>query len=54
MQMISKIQMIFQPRNTLTKAQTQWPSLNLVTKPKIQEVIGMIHKINETNQLKPK
>ena len=45
MQIKSNNQMMFQPKIKRIKAQTQWPSLNLVTKPKTQEVTGMIAKI---------
>ena len=54
MQMISRIQMMFQPKINLINAQTQWPSENLVMKPRIQEVIGMIQRIKLTSQLRPK
>ena len=54
MKIMSKIQMMFQPKIKRTNAQTQWPSLNLVTKPKTQDVIGMIAKIKLTSHGNPK
>ena len=54
MKIMSKIQMMFQPKIKRIKAQTQWPYLNLVTKQKIQDVIGMIAKIKLTIHDNPK
>ena len=54
MKMMSKIQMIFHPKINLIKPNTQCPSANLVTNPKTQEVAGMMAKINETIQGRPK
>ena len=54
MKMMSKIQMMFQPKIKRMRPQTQWPSENLVTKPKIQEVIGIMLRIKLTNHGKPK
>ena len=50
----SNNQMMFQPKNTRIKAQTQWPSLNLVIKPKSHDVNGIIAKIKLTIHVKPK
>ena len=54
MKIMSKIQMMFQPKTKRTKPQTQWPSLNLVTKPKIQDVTGIMAKIKLTSHGNPK
>ena len=41
----SIIQIMFQPRIILKSAATIFPSVNLVTKPRISAVIGMIARI---------
>lgn len=46
--------MMFQPKIKRINPQTQWPSENLVAKPKTQEVIGIIAKIKLTIHGNPK
>ena len=54
MKIKSSTHTMVKPKIRRIKPQTQWPSLNLVTKPNTHDVKGMIAKIKLTIQGKPK